>query len=282
MNYLIYGATGGVGREVLKILLERGENVVGCTRKPSLQKQHSNCKWIEVDTEIPEKGTDYLKNIDYVFLMSPPGHMDQFTLLKPWIDSAKIQGVKRIVLMTAMGIEHAPPVVPFKKLELYLESSGIDYVILRPNWFMQNFQYNWLGGIKMDRKIYFPGGTAKVSFIDTNDIARSVLGAFGDSIHKNRGFMLTGREAIDHSEVAEHLSNVSGVTITYEDISTERFISLLLKNGIKEDYAQFLSIIAASLKEGHSSAITGDVKYLTGIEPTKFIDYAKENSLNWK
>jgi len=229
MKYLVYGPSGGVGRGVVNLLLKRGESVVGCTRKPSLQKSEINLTWIEVNTESPEKGTAFLKGIDKVFLMSPPGHMDQYSLLKPWIDESKKQGVKKIVLMTAMGIEHAPPEVPFKKLELYLQESGIDYIILRPNWFMQNFQTSLLSGIKKDRKIYFPGGTAKVSFIDSEDIAKSVVGAFEDSIEKNRAYMLTGREAINHSEVASYLSKATGITISYDDISSERFVSMLLK-----------------------------------------------------
>lgn len=282
MNYLVYGASGGVGRRVANILLKKGETVVGCTRNPSLQKVEDNLKWVGVSTDTPEMGISALSGIDRVFLMSPPGLMDQYSLLKPWIDESKKQGVKRIVLMTAMGIEHAPPEVPFKKLELYLQSSGVDFIILRPNWFMQNFQINWLDGIKRDRKIYFPGGSARVSFIDSEDIARSVVGAFEDSIEKNRGYMLTGREAIDHSEVAKYLSTVTGTTISYEDISSESFVSMLLNNGIKQDYANFLAMIAGALKEGHSVAITGDVKYLAGKEPTKFEEYAKENASIWK
>lgn len=282
MKYFIYGASGGVGKEVASLLLKKGESVIGSSRKPSLQKSETNLSWVEVNTEFPEQGISALIGVDKVFLMSPPGHMDQYNLLKPWIDESKKQGVKKIVLMTAMGIEHAPPEVPFKKLELYLADSGVDYIILRPNWFMQNFQTSWVIGIKKDRKIYFPGGSAKVSFIDSNDIAKSVVGAFEDSVEKNRGYMLTGREAIDHSEVAKYLSIATGTTISYEDISSERFVSMVINNGIKQDYANFLAMIAGALKEGHSVAITGDVKYLSGNEPTKFEEYAKENASIWK
>ncbi len=282
MKYFIYGASGGVGKEVASLLLKKGDSVVGSSRKPSLQKSEKNLSWIEVNTEVPEQGISALIGVDKVFLMSPPGHMDQYSLLKPWIDESKKQGVKKIVLMTAMGIEHAPPEVPFKKLELYLTDSGVDYIIVRPNWFMQNFQTSWVAGIKKDKKIYFPGGSAKVSFIDSIDIAKSVVGAFEDSIEKNRGYMLTGREAIDHSEVAGLISKATGITISYEDISNESFVSMLINNGVNQDYANFLAMIAEALKEGHSIAITGDVKYLSGNEPTKFEEYAKENASIWK
>jgi uncharacterized protein YbjT (DUF2867 family) len=281
MKYFIYGASGLVGSELVRLLLKKGETVIGTTREPKKQKKIDNMEWVATDVQKVEQGTDKLKGIDRLFLLSPPGYMDQYTILKPWIDSAKKNGVKKVVLMTAMGVEHSPPEVSFRKLEIYLETSGLEYVILRPNWFMQNFHTFWISGILKDRKIYFPGGDSKASFIDSRDISASILGAFEKEEVKNRAFLLTGREAIDHFEVAQKLSSVSGLTILYEDISPEVFFTSLKGAGLPEDYCHFLVMIAGALKEGHSIAITGDVKYLSGQEPRKFDDYANDYKKHW-
>jgi uncharacterized protein YbjT (DUF2867 family) len=282
MTYLIYGATGLIGSEVVRQLVFKGENVIACTRKAADKKQDTHLKWISVDAAHPEKGTEYLELTDRLFLMAPTGNLDQFKLLKPWIDKAKQYSVKKIVLMTAMGLEHAPPEIPFKKLENYLAESGIEYIILRPNWFMQNFQTMWLDGIKNNKKIYFPGGDAKVSFIHTDDIANSILGAFNNIEEKNRAFLLTGREAINHFEVTQILSKIIKSDISYIDISNEDFMLILSSAGFSEEYAAFLGHIAKDLKESKSIAITGDVKYLTGKEPIKFAEYAESNALIWE
>jgi uncharacterized protein YbjT (DUF2867 family) len=282
MTYLIYGATGLIGSEVVRQLMLKGENVIASTRKVADKKHDTRLKWINVDATNPEMGTEYLELTDRLFLMAPTGNLDQFKLLKPWIDKAKQNSVKKIVLMTAMGLEYAPPEIPFKKLEIYLEESGIEYIILRPNWFMQNFQTMWLDGIKNNKKIYFPGGDAKVSFIHTDDIANSILGAFNITEEKNRAFLLTGRESINHFEVAQIISKIIKSDISYIDISIEDFMLILSSAGFSEEYAAFLGHIAKDLKDNKSIAITGDVKYLTGKEPIKFAEYAESNALIWE
>jgi uncharacterized protein YbjT (DUF2867 family) len=279
---LIYGATGLIGSEVVRQLMLKGENVIASTRKVADKKHDTRLKWINVDATNPEMGTEYLELTDRLFLMAPTGNLDQFKLLKPWIDKAKQNSVKKIVLMTAMGLEYAPPEIPFKKLEIYLEESGIEYIILRPNWFMQNFQTMWLDGIKNNKKIYFPGGDAKVSFIHTDDIANSILGAFNITEEKNRAFLLTGRESINHFEVAQIISKIIKSDISYIDISIEDFMLILSSAGFSEEYAAFLGHIAKDLKDNKSIAITGDVKYLTGKEPIKFAEYAESNALIWE
>ena len=180
-----------------------------------------------------------------------------------------------------MGVEYAPPEAPFRKLELALEASGLSYNIIRPNWFMQNFQTYWISGILKDKKIYFPGGDAKVSFISVKDIAATAVSLLLTDEFKNQAFTLTGREAITHSEVAAKLSNATGLVISYIDITSEDFKKSLLGAGLPEDYADFMVYIAGSLKEGNSSPILDSVKKITGNDPISFDEYALENKKAW-
>ena len=176
---------------------------------------------------------------------------------------------------------YAPPEAPFRKLELALEASGLSYNIIRPNWFMQNFQTYWISGILKDKKIYFPGGDAKVSFISVKDIAATAVSLLLTDEFKNQAFTLTGREAITHSEVAAKLSNATGLVISYIDITSEDFKKSLLGAGLPEDYADFMVYIAGSLKEGNSSPILDSVKKITGNDPISFDEYALENKKAW-
>ncbi len=67
MKYFVYGASGGVGKEVVSLLLKKGESVIGSSRKPSLQKSDKDLIWVEVNTEVPEQGTSALVGVDKVF-----------------------------------------------------------------------------------------------------------------------------------------------------------------------------------------------------------------------
>jgi len=282
MKVFVYGGTGLVSGGLIELLLKKGHHVTAGSRNPSAQKKTDRLEWVQTDAFKPELGQDGLKGADAVFLFSPPGYTNQYDILKPWIDSAKKHGVKKVVLMTAMGVDSAPPEAPMRKLELYLESSGLKYVILRPNWFMQNFHTFWISGILKDKKIYFPGGDAKTSFIHSHDISASALAVLESDTFNNSAYNLTGKEALTHSEVAKILSSATGLGIEYADITPEAFKSGLLSAGLPEDYSDFLVMIAGALKAGYSSAVLDNVQKLTGKAPLSFEEYAKENKAKWQ
>ena len=57
------------------------------------------------------------------------------------------------------------------KSEEIIEESGIPYISLRPNAFMQNFVNRSGQTIKNQNAFYFPAGDAKISFVDVRDVA---------------------------------------------------------------------------------------------------------------
>jgi len=183
--------------------------------------------------------------------------------------------------MTAMGVEFAPPEAPFRKLELALIDSGLHYAILRPNWFMQNFNSFWIEGILKDQNIYFPGGDAVASFIDSRDISATIAEVLTTDRFNNKEFNLTGSEAISHDQVAKLMTDVLGKKINYVDVDPNDFLKSLLSAGLPEDYSNFLLYIAGALREGHASAINENVKKITGKDPILFKNYVKDHKETW-
>jgi len=281
MKVFVYGATGSIGSKVVDGLLERGHEVYAGTRHPDKGRKAANLNWVFADALSPAKGVEILEKVDAGFFISPPGLTNQYDILNPWLEKAKSVKLKKFVLNTAMGVEYAPPEAPFRKLELALEASGLSYNIIRPNWFMQNFQTYWIGGILKDKKIYFPGGDAKVSFINVKDIAATAISLLLTDEHRNQAFGLTGKEAITHADVAAKLSFATGLSISYVDITPEDFKKSLLSAGLPEDYADFMVYIADSLKQGNSSPVVDSVQKITGKDPISFDEYAVENKKAW-
>jgi uncharacterized protein YbjT (DUF2867 family) len=81
---------------------------------------------------------------------------------------------------------------PLRKAERHLEASGLAYNVIRPNWFMQNFNTFWLHGIQTAGQIFLPVGQAKGSFIDARDIAAVAAVLLTSDAFDNRDFDLTG------------------------------------------------------------------------------------------
>ncbi len=267
---LVTGASGTVGRELSRLLVEAGATVGRATSRVAGEGQ------AHLDF-VTGAGTEAaLTGVDAVFLMSPPGHANQYELLGPVISAARTAGVRKVILMTAMGAD-ADPTSPFRKLELQLETSGMAWNVIRPNWFMQNFNSYWLHGITHAGAIQLPTGDAKGSFIDTRDIAASAAALLRTSDHDNRAFDLTGEEALDHHEVARILSREADRTIRYEEVSPDAMRAGLLGAGLPAEYAEMMLGILGYFKLGYAERITDAVKVITGHVPRTFSAYAKDH-----
>lgn len=268
---LIVGASGMVGSEIIKLLKADGYRTRATTSKPV--KNSENLAHVNLVTG--EGIKDAFEGVDRAFFLSPPGYANQFALLSPLIQEAKRRGLKKVVLMTAMGAD-ANEASPFRQAELALEKSGLNYNIIRPNWFLQNFHTFWGQGIQQFDKILLPAGDAKVSFIDARDIAATAAKLLTSDQFERQAFDLTGPLAVDHSEAAAAISKASGRKISYQEISPNDFLTGLLGVGLPKDYAEFLVLIMGFLREGYSARTTASVKEITGVEPRTLTQYAND------
>lgn len=273
---LIVGASGTVGTELLKILKAQKYQTRATTSKPVSSKDDL----IPMNLATGDGIKDAFEGVDRAFFLSPPGYADQHALLSPLIQEAKRRGLKKVVLMTAMGA-NAVETSPFRRAEIELEKSGLNYNIIRPNWFLQNFNTFWLHGILEQNKILLPAGNAKVSFIDARDISAVAAKLLTTDHFDRQAFDLTGPEAVDHFQVAAVLSNVLGRKIEYQDTAPEVLRKTLLNAGAPADYVNFLLMIFGFLKEGYNARITSSVQDIAGLKPRTLSQYAIDYKQIW-
>lgn len=274
---LVVGASGTVGSEIVRLLKKDGYKVRATTSKHVPTR---NSELVHLNLATGEGIKAAMEGVDKAFFLSPPGYADQFSLLSPLVQEAKRKGLKKVVLMTAMGA-NAVETSPFRRVEIELEKSGLNYNIIRPNWFYQNFNTFWIQGIKEQKKILLPAGRAKVSFIDARDIAEVAVKLLTTESHANKAFDITGPEAVDHDQVAQAITQVIGNKITYQEITSEELKRGLLTAGLSADYTEFLLMIMGFLREGYNAAITPNVKLILGKEARGLENYAKDYKQSW-
>ncbi|HEX6363082.1 MAG TPA: NAD(P)H-binding protein [Albitalea sp.] len=277
---LVVGATGTVGSAVVQELAQRGERVRALSSRKAPRAGTDRVEWAQADLATGAGVDAAFAGVQRAFLLAPPGYVPQHELLLPLIRRAVEQGLDKVVLMTAMGA-NADPDAPLRVAELELERSGLPYNIVRPNWFMQNFDHAWLPGILATGKIQLPVGRAKTSFIDTRDIAAVVARLLTSHDLDKQDFDLTGPRALDHDEVAAILSRASGRTIRFEDIEPQALRQALLGAGLNADYAEFLLVILGFLAAGYSERTTDSVQRLLGRAPIDFERYAQDHREAW-
>jgi uncharacterized protein YbjT (DUF2867 family) len=278
-KYLVIGASGTVGQHIVSELVAKGHSVRATTHRASAAGRQGNVETVVLDL-VTGAGIDAAFNgVDGAFLLAPPGYADQQKLLSPLVAAATRAKLGKVVLMTAMGANAAD--TPFRRVEEQLAASGLKYNIVRPNWFMQNFQSFWLHGINANDTIALPAGTAKTSFIDARDIAAVAVRLLTTHDEDGRDFDLTGPESLTHADVARILSVETGRAIRYQDIDPDALRKGLLAGGVPADYTEFLLVILGFLKQGYAERTTDTVEKLIGRKPIAFSRYARDARVAW-
>lgn len=272
---LVIGANGQIGSALVPLLTAQGQTVRRATSRAASAPLE-----IQVNMATREGLSEALAGADQMFLMAPPGFANQHELLIPAIDAARQAGVRKVLMLTALGSD-ADDGIPMRRAEMHLEGSGLAWNVIRPNWFMQNFHTFWLHGIQTQGQILLPAGSAKGSFIDTRDIAAVAAQLLSSDEFVNAAHDLTGSESLDHAQVAAVLSKAAGKSIGYTDIPEDAMRQGLLGAGMPADYTEFLLVILGFFKAGVADRITDTVRHITGHEPIRMEQYAQDFKAHW-
>lgn len=268
---LVIGANGTIGQHTVAYLVAQGVAVKAASRSG---KAPTGAEGVVFDYTEPTDFDAFFANVSSVYVMVPAGYLNVQELLTPIITEAAKRKVK-VVLQTAIGVD-ADESIPYRQVELALERSGTPYVILRPNWFADNFHTYWLHGVQTGT-IAVPAGEGKSSFIDVRDIAASAAAALTHDQFNGQAFNLTGPEALSYSEAVAVLSQALGRRINYQALDDASFVSGLVAAGVPEDYAKFLAFLFYPVRENWTAGVTTAVKTLTGQEPRSLATYVEDN-----
>ena len=269
---LVLGATGNVGQPLVHALLAKGEKVKAASRSG---KTINGAEGVVFEYTRPDTFAAAFEGVDRAYVMLPSGYVNAKELLLPVIEEAANRKVK-VVFQSVFGVD-ADDSIPYRQVEIALEKSGTPYVILRPNWFADNFHTFWKPGIDHGQ-IALPAGEGKSSFIDVRDIAERAAAALTSDRFDNRAFNLTGPQALDYAEAASLLSAVIGKPVSYQPIDDEAFVAMLTGAGVPNDYASFLAAIFYPVRQGWTAAVTQDVAELTGKPPRSVDVYARDHA----
>ena len=203
------------------------------------------------------------------------------------IQEARKNHVKFIVKLSAMGADLKPGFTGgrlHRQAEEIIEESKIPYTFLRPNAFMQNFVNRSSQTIKSQNAFYFPAGDAKISFVDVRDVAAVVAEVLmkNGSQHLNKVYDITGPEALSHNQIAEILSEVTGRSISYVNISEEDTRKGMKKIGMNDWFIRNVIELYYTYRMGYASETTNVVEQIKGRKSISFAQFAKDYVQDFK
>jgi uncharacterized protein YbjT (DUF2867 family) len=275
-------ATGTIGTQVVAALAAQGASVRAAARGATRAAHPAHVVDVDLvlgDTPSVDRA---LAGVSAAFLLTPFAQ-DQVALGTHFIDRAKAAGVKRIVKLSAIGSDSEPGIQLgrwHRAIERHLEASGLEFTLLRPNNFMQNF----VGYYPPDKEgtIYLPWGDGAASFIDALDVGRAAAVVLTSSGHAGKAYTLTGPAAFGIAEAAATIGKVTGRPIRYVDVPESAARSAMLGAGTPAWMTDAMMELHAIAKAGYAAVVTDDVANLTGTPARTFAEYAKENAASWR
>lgn len=272
---LVSGASGTVGSLLVKALVAQGESVKAGSRSSQGRSAFAGAEVVRFDYTDRSTFGPAFEGVDRLYLLMPADNLEVEACLLPVIAFAAARGVK-IVMQSVMGVE-VDPRDPYRKVELALEASGTSWVILRPNWFADNFHGIWAPALAHGQ-IALPAGEGASSFIDARDIAACAAAALTSDRFDGQGFTLTGPAAIGYAEASALLSRAAGRSIAYTPIDDRAFVAMLHGVGVPQANGWMLAELFAAVRDGHTAAVSDDVERMTGQPPRSLERYVVDHA----
>ncbi|MBS1949250.1 MAG: NAD(P)H-binding protein [Bacteroidetes bacterium] len=133
---LIIGATGSLATVVIEEVKKQTDvQLTLFARSKSRSSEAGNTSFIQGDAMKYQDVKNAIAGQDIVYV-NLAGNLEVMT--KNIVKAMQETGVKRIIAISSIGIYKTPldPVLkPYRALADVIEASGLDYTILRPDWF---------------------------------------------------------------------------------------------------------------------------------------------------
>lgn len=267
---LILGGTGKTGRRVAERLSFKGYGTRIGSRSSIPSFDWNNEKnW---DASLKGVTAAY---ITYSPDLAMPGAADA---IQAFVNLAKRHQVKRLVLLSGRGEEEA------QACERIVQSSGLEWTIVRASWFNQNFSEGAFIDMVLEGNIILPAGEQVEPFVDVDDIADVVVAAFTEDNHNEQIYEVTGPRLMSLGDIASDLSNATGREITYIDVPHEAFVSEVANSGAPKDVVWMLDYLFSTVLDGRNANLTDGIQRALGCPPKDFADYARDAAATgiWK
>jgi len=277
---LVTGATGSNGRQLVVSLLNKGGIDVRAfvrNAEKAADLADAGADVVTGDFDDVEALATAVSGVDTVVLIAPPGP-DAPQQNSNVIRAASAAGVRKIVRLSAILAASDGPTDNSRLhaiSDAELQESGMVYVILRPNYFMQN-AFMSTETISGENLIYAGMGDGRLSMIDVRDVVDSLAQCATSDRADNQILDLGGPESISFHEMADAFSEALGREIRYVPVSPEAVRQSLLDAGFGEWMAGVLRDYSQAYSEGKGDFVNGNVEMLSGHPARSVHRFAQE------
>lgn len=267
---LVTGATGNIGGELVKQLVDAGQQVRALVRHENPIGLPEGVELALGDLNKPETVAGALKGVRGVFLLG--GYQDMPKALA----EMRQAGVQHVVLQSSRSVIDGDPTNAVVKIwmdsEEVVKASGVPWTILQPSGFMSN-ALRWLPQLRAGDTVRVQFPNAAIASIDPYDIAAVAAVALTEEGHASQSYAITGPESLLPADQVRILAGVLGRTLHAEPQSDSETREELSKSLPPDSVEGFFRFFAKG--EFDDSSVLPTVQEVTGRPPRTFKQWAQ-------
>ena len=235
---LVAGATGFLGGEICRRLVESGESVRGLVRTTSHSASVDRLRTLGIDTVVGDlrdrrsldaacRGAQTVVSTVTTTRSRQEGdsiettdEAGQLTL----VDAARDAGVERFVFVSySRHFDDGGPLTHAKRaVERRLAESGMTYTVLRPSYFMEVWLSPHVGFDFTNRKaVVYGAGDARISFISLGDVAEFAVRSARSQDVASTTIELGGPGAVSPHEAVRIFEEIGGAPFEVQHVPEE-------------------------------------------------------------
>jgi uncharacterized protein YbjT (DUF2867 family) len=276
---LVTGATGNIGRELVRELDEKNAEFRVLVRDPARAAGlPGRGEHVVGDLSAPATLVPAFDRADKLFLLTPGIGIEHTAHAVAAAKAARVQHIVHLssfnVLgdpMPAMGRWH-------HQREEIVRDSGIPATFLRPGGFMSN-AFDWAPTIRAGGYVIDPVGPGRYASIDPADIAAVAALCLTEDGHEGQYYVPTGDEAMTVAEHIQILAAATGLDIEIREAATPaEAVQARFPHGAPPALAEAITEGFALMRADTTGFRTDTVERLLGRRPGTFADWCARNA----
>ena len=274
---LVTGATGGLGGEVLKLLVEKsgtkGVSAIArdISKLASYKEQGVNV--LQADYDDKESLVKAFQGIETLYFVSGSDIQKRAKQHENVVAAAKIAGVNHVVYTSFQRKDEtaSSPIAPVAsahlRTEKLLKESGMAYTIMKHTLYAEVLPMFLGDNVFESGVIYQPAGEGKVAFASRDDMAEAGVNVLLTGGHDNKTYEISSAKTYSYSDVADILSEIGGKKISYVSPSSEEFTKTLSEAGVPAEIIGMSVMFNEGIKQGEFDFPDTKLETLIGKKP---------------
>jgi uncharacterized protein YbjT (DUF2867 family) len=271
---LVVGATGNVGSQVVRRLLEEGRPVRALSRTPEAADLPSGAELVRGDLTDPASLDNALTGADSVFLVWPGVDTQHASAV------AKLLASRRVVYLSSAGIDDSRPAQadPVNQMhadvEQALDGGSTDWTFLRCTSFATSL-LEWGDQIR-EGVVREAFGQASRALLHEHDIADVAVRVLLDGTHRGERLFLSGPEPLTQVEQVRIIGEALGTPVRFEEVPLDDMRAHMREEGWAEADIEGMLTAYAAMSQA-DQPVWDTVGRITGQAPRSLTRWVRDH-----